>query len=149
MAPNDTLFSFQKHVLVVDNNHVNLRLATKLLQKLNCTVSCITNGPEALAYLANQRNPRPHMIIIKTYSLGSTPDGHEIAQIARTQPPFIQDPILQVTPIIGSIPSSPGSGIFRPKYPFLNDFMRKPFRLNDMRWALRAWARRDPLRAKI
>ncbi|KAL5343770.1 hypothetical protein BJX70DRAFT_122143 [Aspergillus crustosus] len=151
MPPNDSQVPSPNHVLVVENNNVVLRIATKLLQKLNCTVACINNGPEALAYLADPGNPRPNLILVKTYSLGSTPDGHEVAQVVRTQPPFIQDPILQATPIIGMIPRSlPGQEHFRRlRYPFLNDFLVKPFRQSDLQWALRVWARRDMRTAKI
>ncbi|KAL4792156.1 hypothetical protein BDV19DRAFT_392494 [Aspergillus venezuelensis] len=136
-----------KHILVVENNKVNRLLATKIFQRFNCTITAISNGPEALAYLADPRNPRPHLIFIKVYSLGSTPDGHEVAEIIRTRPPFIHDPVLQLTPVIGTIP--PITRFDRQRYGFINDFLEKPMRLNQARWALRTWARKDPWRAKL
>ncbi|KAL3479889.1 hypothetical protein BJX99DRAFT_221406 [Aspergillus californicus] len=134
--------TYKRHILVVDNNIVNLRLASLILQRrLNCTTSGFSNGSGALTYLADQRNPRPHLIFIKTYFLGSTPDGHEVARIIRTQPPFIQDQILQSTAIIGMITGM--EPIQNSTY--INDLLRKPLKVGDLQWALRTWARRDRL----
>ncbi|KAL4935008.1 U1 zinc finger-domain-containing protein [Aspergillus oleicola] len=54
-----------KHILVVEDNQINL-LASKIIARFNCVAS-ISNGPDALAYLADQRNPHPHLIFISDY----------------------------------------------------------------------------------
>ncbi|OJJ64380.1 hypothetical protein ASPSYDRAFT_39107 [Aspergillus sydowii CBS 593.65] len=130
-----------RHGIVVDNNNPTIRLTARILQGLNCTVTGFTNGRDALAYLADRNSPRPHLIFIKIKGLGHTPDGHEVARILRTQAPFIQDPVLHSTPIIGMT----AMGQLLPEnLKYMNDMLRKPVKVRDIRWAFMTWARRDP-----
>ncbi len=47
--------SYKAKVLVVDDNEVNLEVATGLLEILGCTVECANNGEEALEMVKNKR----------------------------------------------------------------------------------------------
>ncbi|KAJ0426390.1 hypothetical protein BJY00DRAFT_84448 [Aspergillus carlsbadensis] len=91
-----------------------------------------------------KKTPRPHLIIIQASHLG-IPNGHETARILRTQAPFIYDALLQLTPIIGTIDPRPGVNPYPGSYSFMDDFLPKPVKKNNIRWALITWARRDPL----
>ncbi|OJI98476.1 hypothetical protein ASPVEDRAFT_25350 [Aspergillus versicolor CBS 583.65] len=126
---------------LIPDSYPTIRLTAKVLQGLNCAVTGFTNGRDALAYLADRNNPRPHLIFIKIKGLGYTPDGHEVAQILRTQAPFIQDPVLQSTPIIGLT----AMGQLLPEnLKFMNDMLHKPMKVRDIRWVFITWMRRDP-----
>ncbi|KAL2799230.1 hypothetical protein BJX66DRAFT_278003 [Aspergillus keveii] len=135
------------HVLLIEDNKVNVILATRLLERFNCTVSSFPWGSDALAYLADRKSPRPHLMIIKASHLG-IPNGHDTARILRTQAPFIHDALLQLTPIIGTIILRPGVNPYPENHTFMNDFLPKPVKKTAIHWVLLTWARRDPLALK-
>ncbi|KAL3452535.1 hypothetical protein BJX65DRAFT_183613 [Aspergillus insuetus] len=132
------------HELLIEDNKVNVILTTRLLERFNCTVSSFPWGSDALAYLADQKNPRPHLIIIKASHL-ETPNGHETACILRPQAPFIHDALLQLTPIIGTIVFRPVVNPYPGNHTFMDDFLPKPVKKTAIHWVLLTWARGDPL----
>lgn len=69
-------------------------------------------------------------------------DGINATQILRTQPPFAMDPVLHCTPIIGLGVSSLEQ-LRRDWYAenYFDDFLRKPFRMSEIRRALLRWSK--------
>ena len=68
--------------------------------------------------------------------------GLETINILRTQSPFSTDPALRAIPIIGTCPltSQIDRERYMSKYP-MDDMMRKPARLADLRRVLLRWSR--------
>ncbi|RFU26340.1 hypothetical protein B7463_g9999, partial [Scytalidium lignicola] len=130
------------HILLVEDNVVNQRLITKLLQKFGCTVSTANNGQEALDYLSSPpsiSNPRPVMIFMDVSMPVMT--GYEATKIIRTQPPFCTDSQILATPIIGM----PIQHIIGDKAKCLevgmNDVITKPIYPRILKQTLLRWSR--------
>ncbi|KAL7268656.1 hypothetical protein RUND412_008711 [Rhizina undulata] len=82
------------HVLVVEDNEVNQQIAIKLLQKLNFTVSAVSNGVEALRFLKESAGiedsrhkphpppPRPDIILMDVQM--PEMDGYSATKIIRS-----------------------------------------------------------------
>lgn len=70
--------------------------------------------------------------------------GLETINILRTQPPFSTDAALRATPIIGTSPLTfrIDRERYMSKYP-MDDMMRRPARLADLRRVLLRWSRRE------
>ncbi|KAF9890893.1 hypothetical protein FE257_005469 [Aspergillus nanangensis] len=129
------------HILVVEDNWVNQKLISRLLSRFHCTESKAYNGQEALDYLADPRHRKPDIIFLDVAM--PVMGGQEVLQILRTQRPFVDDPILQNTPVIimtahkmlgdNQIWISRGA----------SDVLSKPMRQDFLRRMLLRWSRRE------
>ncbi|CBF74630.1 hypothetical protein AN4134.2 [Aspergillus nidulans FGSC A4] len=132
------------HILVAEDNKVNQKLVTRLLQRLSCTVSIAHNGQEALDYLSASpaTHHRPDVILMDTAM--PVMDGIRATSILRTSLPFTVDPKIPTTPIIAMTPISlrvPGQTEEWLKRGF-DDVLPKPFRLETLRMMLLYWSKR-------
>ncbi|KAL4983719.1 CheY-like superfamily [Aspergillus falconensis] len=132
------------HILVAEDNTVNQKVLTRLLQRLGCSFSIANNGQEALDYLyaSPVTHPRPDIILMDVAM--PVMGGIEATNILRTQPPFITDPTISTAPIIAMAPSSPrGRGEaeqwLRKGF---DDVLPKPARPVSLRQMMLYWSRR-------
>ncbi|KAL6229751.1 CheY-like superfamily [Aspergillus navahoensis] len=138
------LYSCGMHILVAEDNTVNQRLLTRLLQRLGCTISIAINGQEALNYLSASpaTHPRPDIILMDTAM--PVMGGIEATNILRTQPPFASDTKISTTPIIAMTPSNPrirGEAKQWLRNGF-DDVLPKPVRPVTLRQMMLYWSRR-------
>ncbi|PWY73735.1 hypothetical protein BO70DRAFT_364651 [Aspergillus heteromorphus CBS 117.55] len=121
-------------------SEINQKLATKILQRLGCrSIATAHNGQHALDYLSGPF-PRPDIIFMDI----SMPvmDGIQATHIIRTQLPFIADPKIQRTPIIGLV-ACMGICLREDQKAGFNVFLKKPLRVDHLRRQLTFWAREE------
>ncbi|KAL4995042.1 CheY-like superfamily [Aspergillus recurvatus] len=132
------------HILVAEDNTVNQKVLTRLLQRLGCTSSVAKNGQEALDYLSASpaTHPRPDIILMDTAM--PVMDGIEATNILRTQAPFTTDPTISTIPIIAMAPSSlrarGEAGQWLRKG--FDDVLPKPTQAMALRQMMLYWSRR-------
>ncbi|KAJ0415239.1 CheY-like superfamily [Aspergillus carlsbadensis] len=132
------------HILLAEDNGVNQKLFTRILTRLECTVSIANNGQEALDYLASSpaTHRRPDIILMDV----SMPvmGGIEATNIIRTQPPFATDPTISMTPIIAmtahTLQAQINSGWFQGRG--FDDVLQKPARVGRVGQLILYWSRR-------
>lgn len=107
------------NVLVVDDNHVNRILISKVLQKWGISADFAENGAEAIKKLED--NQKYDVVLMDVYMPGM--GGIEATRIIRTKPElyFQQVPIVALT---ASIAANQQSVIYDAG---MNDFISKPF----------------------
>ncbi|RAL09391.1 response regulator [Aspergillus homomorphus CBS 101889] len=127
-------------LLLVHDNLVTQKLFQRIGGRLECDVHVIGSGPAVLDYLA-MAPTRPDIIFMKTSLPGIS--GYEVVRMIRTQPPFCNDPQLQMTPIIGLTASTVGTNLSRERASGYNDFLRSPLRINDVAKTIAHWSRRQ------
>lgn len=69
------------HVLLVDDDDVNMRILTRMLTKSGCTVDTLKDGKEFLEYTRNPTKKLYNMILLDDYM--KTLDGSDAIQTAR------------------------------------------------------------------
>ncbi|KAL4749638.1 hypothetical protein BDW72DRAFT_177874 [Aspergillus terricola var. indicus] len=132
------------HILVAEDNKVNQKVLTRLLQRLSCTISIAKNGQEALDYLSASpiTHPRPDIILMDVAM--PVMDGIKATNILRTSPPFTTDPKIATTPIIAMTPFSPRIPVRAEEWlkKGFDDVIPKPFSPVTLRQLLLYWSRR-------
>ncbi|KAH8432910.1 response regulator [Aspergillus melleus] len=133
------------HVLLAEDNHVNQRLCEVTFRKVGCSFAIVNNGREALDYLAGPPNtcPLPDIILMDV----SMPimGGIEATQIIRSQAPFVNDPKIRMTPIIGIHPCwhRGQRDAFIEKG--MTDVLSKPIRKSELINLLLQFSRHEPV----
>lgn len=91
---------FDRNILLVEDNKLNQRVVTKILEKLGCRVSLAENGRDALAALKLSQPPegRPHYDMILMDVQMPVMDGLQAASMIRAQEgPDDHIPIIALT----------------------------------------------------
>ncbi|KAL3441083.1 CheY-like superfamily [Aspergillus insuetus] len=132
------------HILLAEDNGVNQKLFTRILTRLECTISIANNGQEALDYLSASpiTHPRPDIILMDTAM--PIMGGIEATNIIRTHAPFTTDPKISTTPIIAMtahlLRSQIDSGWFQERG--FDDILQKPAKVPKVRQLIVYWSRR-------
>ncbi len=127
-TPPPTQTPIEAHVLVVEDNPVNRKLARAMLERLGCRVTLAENGSEGVA-LAHQQ---PYDLIIMDCQMPVL-DGFEAARRIRAQGgPSAQAPILAVT--ANAMPEDRERCLR-----WMDDYLPKPLDLATLAERLRHW----------
>ncbi|MEM7206023.1 MAG: response regulator [Planctomycetota bacterium] len=116
-----------QHVLVVEDNLVNQRVAVGLLKKLGCTAQVAATGPEALHAL----NAGSFDVVLLDCQLPEM-DGYEVARRFRAQHG-------RSTPLVAMTANAMPGDRQRCLAAGMDDYLTKPVTLRAMRDKLRAW----------
>ncbi|KAL4893996.1 CheY-like protein [Aspergillus ambiguus] len=134
------------HVLVAEDNDVNVKVITMLMDKKimgpsNYTMVITGNGAEALTYLANPHNPRPDIFFLDM----SMPvmGGPETLRCIRTQHPFVNNPYIQSIPIVMMLAHLMSGDRERWIQRGANDVLPKPMRAQHLHQMLLRWTKRE------
>ncbi|MBX3467894.1 MAG: PAS domain S-box protein [Planctomycetes bacterium] len=113
------------HLLVVDDNAVNLRVAVRLLERLGYRADVAASGHEALAALQRQ----PYDVVLLDVQMPEL-DGLEVARRVRARDPGPRPRIVALTADVlhGDRERCLAAG--------MDDFVGKPVRLEELRTAL-------------
>ncbi|PLB34722.1 response regulator [Aspergillus candidus] len=130
------------HVLLAEDNNVNQRVLTKFFNKFGCSFAIVNNGREALDYLASPACPPPDIILMDIAM--PVMGGFKATETIRTQLPFINNPKLQMTPIIAltaHIIRGDGERLFQKGF---TDVLSKPVRWTHLTQILLQYLRYQP-----
>ncbi len=117
------------HLLVVDDNLINQKVAVKMLEKLGCRVDVASNGNEALAALT-----RHHYNLVFMDCQMPELDGFETTKMIRThEQPGTRLPVIAMTAnaMAGDREHCLASG--------MDDFVSKPVKRQDLHRVLTQW----------
>jgi CheY-like chemotaxis protein len=114
------------HVLLVDDNTLQLRIGRRMLERLGCSVELAWNGKQALALCQQQK-----FDLILMDGVMPVMDGLEAAEAIRG----LQSPVRNI-PIIGT--SSSGTHCYWQRAS-MDDYIGKPFLPETLERVLRAW----------
>lgn len=112
----------QAHVLVVDDNPINLRMAVVMLERLRCHVETAEGGSEAV-----QAVSRGTFDLVVMDCHMPEVDGFEATRRIRAAAPAIRD-----VPIIALTASSDPEDANRARAAGMNAFLEKPLRQKDL-----------------
>ena len=114
------------HLLLVEDNPVNQRVTTAMLQKLSCTCDAVTNGCEALEAVA-----ACDYDLILMDCLMPEMDGFETTRRLRERGFKLPIVALTANALRGDRERCLDAG--------MDDYLTKPFRLEDLRTILQHW----------
>jgi len=124
------------HVLVAEDNAVNMKLATKFLQLLGCNVDHAENGLQAVDLAANMQ----YDVIFMDCHMPEC-DGYEATRRIRIRE---QETGIQRTPIVALTANVMSEGREECAAAGMDDFVSKPVDLEDLREALDRWSKAAP-----
>ncbi|MFC3800896.1 ATP-binding protein [Cohnella sp. GCM10012308] len=113
----------ERTVLVVDDQHVNLKVLLDALQPLNYQVIAVQNGYEALSEI--ERPGRIDLVILDLMMPGMS--GYEVCQEIRKRYTLLELPVLMVT---AAIQPQEKVAAFQAG---ANDYLPKPFDLEELK----------------
>ena len=115
-------------VLVVDDNPVNLQVASMMLERLGCRAECVASGPEALDRIAAESYD---VVLLDCQMPGMT--GFEVATQLRRTPAHAALPVIALTAdsTHGTRQLSVDAG--------MSDYMTKPIDADELEKKLRKW----------
>ncbi|EQK99227.1 ATPase-like, ATP-binding domain protein [Ophiocordyceps sinensis CO18] len=126
------------HILVVEDNPVNQKIATKTIGRLGFQVTAAWNGKEALDYLmgaSQARNPKPDMILMDVQM--PVIDGYKCTHLLRHHPPY--KTLLQDVPIVAMTASAIQGDCEKCKKAGMDDYLAKPVTKNILEKMLIRW----------
>ena len=115
-------------VLVVDDNEVNLKVAAKMVERLDYEVLVAADGEQALGIMGRER---PDLILMDCQMPGL--DGYETTRRLRLAHPA------QDLPIVALTASTLDGDRARCKEAGMNDYLSKPVRAQDLEAVLTKW----------
>lgn len=89
----NSLKDLNPHILLVDDNATNRKVASEILKKAGCTVDTATSGQEAIAILSKKHTYQLVLMDIQMPGL----DGMETTQILKSTPKISLPPIVAMT----------------------------------------------------
>lgn len=117
-------------VLVADDNPVNRQAATRMLEKIGCTVDCAIDGAQAVSL----QQARPYALILLDCQMPGL-DGWQAAEAIRAS-----EPDLCRTPIIALTACSTHAERERCRQAGMDDFISKPLHARVLKDILHRWA---------
>ena len=124
------------HVLVVEDNAVNQKVAVRQLAALGVRADVAVNGREAVAMLAR----RPYDLVLMDCQMPDMNGYEATAEIRRGDGPNQSVPIVAMTADVVT------SGRQRSLDAGMSDYISKPIELEDLARALRVWLRPAPVK---
>lgn len=119
------------HVLLVEDNHVNQRVAAELLRKLGCTVAVVEDGAEAVAAVSREAYD---LIFMDCHMPGM--DGFAATRVIRSMGPVGRDiPIIALTADVLS------GGAQRCAEAGMTEFLAKPIDVRRLGAVLKRYVR--------
>jgi PAS domain S-box-containing protein len=115
-------------VLVVDDNAINLKMASRMLEKLGCQVETALGGSDAVAKVARSR----YDLIFMDCQMPET-DGYQATRAIRQMPDGRRVPIIAITAY-----ALPGDRE-RCLQAGMNDYLSKPVRRDSLQTMLERW----------
>lgn len=111
------------HVLIVDDEPVNLQVLSNILSFQNCTISRAVNGTEALEIFENSA-VKPDIILLDV--MMPKMSGFEVCEKIRSKCPPNEVPVIMLTAKnqVSDLVSGLGSGA--------NDYITKPYSKNEL-----------------
>jgi CheY-like chemotaxis protein/HPt (histidine-containing phosphotransfer) domain-containing protein len=132
-SENEERESLGLRVLLAEDNTTSQDLISIMLKRLGCDVDVVTNGTQLLDVVGRTEYD---LILMDCQMPGM--DGFEAARALRAREATITDK--QPIPII-AVTGHELNGESQGGLPFgMNDYLRKPFRLDDLAEALSRWA---------
>ncbi|NRB41573.1 MAG: response regulator [Pseudomonadales bacterium] len=122
------------NILLAEDNVVNTKVATKMLEKLGCHIDCVSNGKEALQAVAEDKS---HYDIILMDCQMPEMDGFEATREIRDWQHKTQHVEI---PIIALTANAMKSDKDKCLAAGMNDFLSKPIVLADLDSAIALWA---------
>lgn len=136
----DTIERENCHILVVEDNAINQKIALKTIRKLNFSVSAVWNGQEALEYLSKEpteEHPRPDIILMDVQM--PILDGVKTTQVIRHNDAFKSDPYLKSVPIIAMTASAIQGDREKCERAGMDDYLAKPVKRGTLETMLVKW----------
>lgn len=130
---------FKTHVLVVEDNAVNQRIATANLRKLGFSVAAVCNGEEALAYLdcpPSSGRPVPDVILMDC--MMPVLDGYEATKIIRYDGKRYNKAIRNI-PVIAMTASAIQGDREKCENAGMDDYMTKPTSKDTLQKMIHKW----------
>ncbi|MEO5343795.1 MAG: response regulator [Gammaproteobacteria bacterium SHHR-1] len=132
-TPQDLAQAQGLTVLLVDDNPINRKLASKQLQRLGFTVNCAAGGEEALALWRQ----RPHFLLLTDCQMPGM-NGYDLARRIRAEEPAgAHIPIIALTADVTEEASQ------QCQQAGMDDYLSKPIELGQLRQALYRWLPQD------
>lgn len=122
------------HILLVEDNRINLAMTREFLEEAGATVSVATNGAEAIGLLS-----RDHFNCVLMDIQMPVMDGYEATQLMRA------NPALAATPVIAMTLSDSDKDMERRLSAGMNDFICKPFMPDVLYSTIAKWLTVPPL----
>jgi CheY-like chemotaxis protein len=118
------------HVLVVDDNDVNLRVAAKMLDRLGCTAETVLSGRLALAALAE----KPFDLVLMDCQMPDM-DGYEATEALRRHEATAGGH----TPVLAVTAGTAAGDRERCLNAGMDDYVAKPLKMETLAKALEPW----------
>lgn len=130
---------FKTHVLVVEDNAVNQRIATANLRKLGFSVAAVSNGEEALVYLnPSPSSGRPLPDVILMDCMMPVLDGYEATKIIRYDGKRYNKAIREI-PVIAMTASAIQGDREKCEDAGMDDYMTKPTSKDTLEKMIHKW----------
>ncbi|KAK2601651.1 hypothetical protein QQS21_004802 [Conoideocrella luteorostrata] len=126
------------HILVVEDNPVNQKIAIKTIQKLGFQVTAAWNGKEALDYMmatSRGQNRKPDMILMDVQM--PIIDGYKCTHLLRHHLPY--KPLVQDVPIVAMTASAIHGDREKCNRAGMDDYLAKPVTMNILERMLVRW----------
>ncbi|KAF4975234.1 hypothetical protein FZEAL_7941 [Fusarium zealandicum] len=126
------------HILVVEDNPVNQKIATKTIGRLGFQVTAAWNGKEALEYLVGVslgKSPKPDIILMDVQM--PIIDGYKCTHLLRHHLPY--KPLLQDVPIVAMTASAIQGDREKCTRAGMDDYLAKPVRSVILEKMLLRW----------
>ncbi|KAL2754952.1 hypothetical protein ACRALDRAFT_1064700 [Sodiomyces alcalophilus JCM 7366] len=136
------------HVLVVEDNAINQKIATQTIKKLGYEVSAAWDGKEALEYLAaaqQGKRPKPDIILMDVQM--PVIDGYKCTHLLRRHAPY--NKYVQDVPIVAMTASAIQGDREKCTKAGMDDYLAKPVKSKTLARMLLRWSqakRQGPLR---
>lgn len=133
------------HILVVEDNPVNQKIATKTISRLGFQVTATWNGKEALEYLLGSTegvNPKPDLILMDVQM--PVIDGYKCTHLLRHHKPYKS--LLHDVPIVAMTASAIQGDREKCTRAGMDDYLSKPVTMSILERMLVRWcvAKRKP-----
>ena len=130
------------HILVVEDNPVNQKIAIANIRKLGFTVSSVWNGQEALAYLdpvKHSKNTVPSIILMDCQM--PVMDGYEATQILRHDIARFS-PALREIPVVAMTASAVQGDREKCEEAGMDDYLTKPVNKDTLERVVQKWVKK-------
>ena len=125
-------------VLVAEDNPMNQRVARRLLERLGCTVVVAVDGRDALTKLDQSRFD---LLLVDCHM--PNVDGYEVARIVREHERERAWGRTRRMPIVAVTANVIGDNLSLCQAAGMDDFLSKPYELDDVRAILQRWSPPD------
>lgn len=131
----------ESHILVVEDNAINQKIAIKTIQALGFpNVTAVWNGAECLSYLLSSKSRFPSLVLMDVQM--PIMDGYTATHHIRHEEPFAHDEVMKSTPIIAMTASAINGDREKCHAAGMDDYLSKPVKREELEKMLFKWIRR-------